>query len=246
MEAAAADVLFPYHAPPGVARPMRPSTTGLASGNTVLEAAAHGICEIVERWAVSRFVVRGGAPLVDLATVDADTAALIARFERAGVAIAAFDLSNEGALPTYFVTTVAADTIGSPLVAAGQGTSLSHASALRRALLEAAQARVVGIQGSREDLVRHAAQWAATETEARDAWRAQRDAAAAVGLVPVPEPSAPPRSLVEAVAAMLDRLGTDTNVYVTDLTHPSIEIPVVHVSIAGHFDWIVDPQRGRA
>lgn len=243
-----AEVAYPYEPPSPTPALVRPSTTGLASGNTRAEAVLQAICEVVERAAVSQYLTRRATvPLVDLAPlVGSPEGDLIARFESAGVGVAVFDLSRLAPLPTYYVSTASADNLGAPVVAAGQGTSTDARIALRRALLEAAQSRVVALQGSREDLVRHGAAWAVDIREACRLWEAERDRAARVGVVTPPPPSAPRTSTAEALRTAKARLAEAgyEDVYVTDLTQQGVGIPVVHVSIPRLWDLVVEPTRG--
>ncbi|HEU4577900.1 MAG TPA: carbamoyltransferase C-terminal domain-containing protein [Polyangiaceae bacterium] len=242
----AAEVLFPYHAPAGLLRPVRPSTTGLSAGNTLGEAALQALGEVAERAAVSRYRRGEPVPLVDASALAGSVEGLLLeRFERAGVRVAIFDLSGLGPLPCYFVSAASLDNLGAPVAAAGQGASLNPRLALRRALLEAAQSRVVALQGSREDLVRHAAAWAVDERAAHALWEAARDRAARTGLVAPPEAVHIP-SVADGLTRTIERLslGSEADVFVTDLTHPEVGIPVVHAFVPGLYDGVVEAERG--
>ena len=76
------------------------SSNGLASGNHLLEAASHAICEVIERDADARFSrlseTEQEARRVDLTTVDdPDCQDVLARYVRAGVAAAVWDITSE-------------------------------------------------------------------------------------------------------------------------------------------------------
>ena len=106
------------------------SSNGLASGNHVMEATLHGICEVVERdgnalWFASGDEARAARRL-DLTSVDdPDCAAILERFETAGIAVAVWDTTTDVGLassdasssidtPTYSVSSTrwtAADAI---------------------------------------------------------------------------------------------------------------------------------------
>ncbi|WP_460450271.1 YcaO-like family protein [Alsobacter sp. SYSU BS001988] len=128
-------------------------TNGLASGNSVAEALAHGLYELVERDAVSLWRVRGGhsEPSLDLAAIrDPGCRWLLERFAGAGVAVRLWDVTSDVGLPAYLC--LAADmaaTATDPEI--GAGCHPSPAVAMTRALTEAAQARTTWIAGARDD-----------------------------------------------------------------------------------------------
>lgn len=244
----AAEVMFPYVAPEGVVRPMRPCTTGVASGNTLAEAAFQALCEVVERDAVSQYLAGTPAPLLDLDSVEDPAArAILQRFAAAGVSLFVADLGPLAPLPVYFAASWSGDGSTPPAVLCGQGAHLSPRVALRRALLEAAQSRVVAIQGSREDLIRHASDLQGSIEDARARWQDDRARAEAMGRRPLPPPAPAPDSVAAMLGQVLARLEAAgyTEAVITDLTHASIGVPVVHAAVPGLVDSFVDPQRSR-
>ena len=90
--------------------------------------------------------------------------------------------------------------------ALGPRAALSPRQALRRALLEAAQSRVVALQGSREDLYRHATDWLETHEAAERGFNDMRARAEAVGRTPPPPEPEPPGSVHGQLTQMLGRL----------------------------------------
>ncbi len=152
------DYTWPY--PPGSGC-FAGSSNGLASGNHLLEAVSHGICEVVERDATSLWMLRRPAEQiersVDAATVD-DPACreVLERFERAGLAVAVWETTSDVGIASFLcVIFQPEDDPARPLPpAAGAGCHPSRAIALLRALTEAAQSRLVQISGSRDDLSR--------------------------------------------------------------------------------------------
>jgi YcaO-like protein with predicted kinase domain len=152
------DYTWPY--PPGSGC-FAGSSNGLASGNHLLEAVSHGICEVVERDATSLWMLRGPAEQiersVDAATVD-DPACreVLERFGRAGLAVAVWETTTNVGIASFLcVIFQPEDDPARPLPpAAGAGCHPSRAIALLRALTEAAQSRLVQISGSRDDLSR--------------------------------------------------------------------------------------------
>jgi ribosomal protein S12 methylthiotransferase accessory factor len=154
-------VMFVVPEPPGTGCFVR-SSNGLASGNTRAEAAVHALCELVERDALARAEGLTAAAYerrrVDLASVDDPAAAgLLARLDKADIAVAVHELTTEVGLPTF--TAVIADRSAEPLLnpapaAFGAGCHLDPGVALCRALTEAAQSRLTVIAGARDDIYR--------------------------------------------------------------------------------------------
>ncbi len=132
------------------------STNGLASGNHPLEAICHGICEVIERDALTVWhhlpTERQRDTEIDLATVDSEACARLAEaFDRAGLRIAVWDVTTDVGIASFLC--VAADPAdpGSH-IGLGSGTHPDRTVALARALTEAAQTRMTYITGSRDDL----------------------------------------------------------------------------------------------
>jgi ribosomal protein S12 methylthiotransferase accessory factor len=138
-----------------------PSSNGLASGNHLLEAISHGICEVVERDATTLWYLRPEpaqqASRLDLATVDdPDCRAVLERYQRAGIAVAVWETTSDVGLPGFLC--IIAEPTEDPLHAlhtgAGAGCHPTRGVALLRALTEAAQSRLTVVAGSRDDLFR--------------------------------------------------------------------------------------------
>jgi YcaO-like protein with predicted kinase domain len=133
-----------------------PSSNGLASGNHLLEALSHALCELVERDAEALWRASGTLPLIALETVeDATCRSLIDRFEQTRTArLAAWSMPTDvpatacGAL--LLDGPASAVDRGTP-IAFGYGAHLDPAVALSRAITEAAQTRATYVAGSRED-----------------------------------------------------------------------------------------------
>lgn len=218
------------------------STTGLASGNHVLEATSHALCEIVERDAAARFDALADHDMegrrLDLRTVDdADCAAVLARFSSAGVDVAVWDVTSHVGLAS-FECLIAERTDDPTRVlssAFGFGCHPARHIALLRALTEAAQSRLTIIAGSRDDLLRsNYLSW-------RDPANAQRwrEQTAGHGSVPFASVvSFDSASFEEDLAFELDavRRAGCGHVIVVDLTRPEIGIPVVRVIVPGLHD----------
>ncbi|WP_246501628.1 YcaO-like family protein [Mesorhizobium caraganae] len=136
------------------------SSNGLGAGNDRAEAILQGLCEVVERDALA--LCRAADPkgylrhleAIDLDTVpDPDCQHLVARCRAANVHISAFNITSDIGVPVYYCR------LNNPTVttlAAADGTAChpSSAIALRHAITEAIQTRLLLISGSRDDLQR--------------------------------------------------------------------------------------------
>lgn len=213
------------------------STNGLASGNHVLEAICHGICEVVERDALSVWHAQSEsaqmATALDPASVDDPWCRhALAAFDAAGLQTGLWDVTSDTGVATLMCIILDPDPAGGHL-GLGSGTHPDPVVALARALSEAAQTRLNYISGAREDL--DAAEYAA-------AGRAEKTAAAEALLA-----AAKPQRAFSAIArsiqptlqedldwllARLDAVGI-REVATVDLTRPEFAIPVVRVVIPG-------------
>jgi ribosomal protein S12 methylthiotransferase accessory factor len=218
------------------------SSTGLASGNHLLEAVSHALCEIVERDARARFAAlledEKEARRLDLRTIDdADCLAVLERYQRAGVDVALWDLTSHVGFAAFecLIAERSDDPTRFLSSACGMGCHPARQVALLRALTEAAQSRLTIIAGSRDDLRRsHYAAWRHPANAER--WR--KDAADRGCVAFTSVPSFESESFEQDVAQLLRaiaRVGCD-RVIVVDLTRPEIGIPVVRVIVPGLHD----------
>jgi ribosomal protein S12 methylthiotransferase accessory factor len=133
------------------------STNGLASGNHLLEAALHAICEVVERDSTSLWHALDrparGATRVDLDTVDDNPCRMMLdRLHDAGLGVAVWETSTDVAVPSFYcLVTDERPEIGH--LGAGAGCHPARGIALLRALSEAVQVRMTYITGARDDLL---------------------------------------------------------------------------------------------
>jgi ribosomal protein S12 methylthiotransferase accessory factor len=134
------------------------SSSGLASGNHLLEAINHGICEVVERdamtlWRATDEPARS-ATRMDLSTVDDPVCRdALERLSRAGMDAVVWETTSDAKIPA-FSCAIFERSPGSwhtSHVSAGSGCHPTRGVALARALTEAAQSRLTMIAGSRDD-----------------------------------------------------------------------------------------------
>ncbi|QFS52828.1 YcaO-like family protein [Nostoc sphaeroides] len=242
----AAEVLFPYYPSVGTFRPMRPSTTGLAAGNTIAEAVLAALFEVIERDTVSKYLYGGLSQLLNLDSIKTGPELkLLNKFTKAGIDLFVVDLSHTSPLPVFFASLLNTQGPGPKVSVAGQGAHLSPQIALRRALLEAAQSRIVALHGSREDLIRHASDWEGDLDNLREQREKVRQAAQIGGMSTLTFDFPKPTSILDAlqrIEQLLKAAGYNDAIY-TNLTNPEILIPTVHVIVPGMVDTIVDPER---
>jgi len=215
------------------------SSTGLASGNHLLEAASHGICEVVERDAHMLWShlpeQDQEARRIDLNTIHhPDCLELVRRYHHAGVAVAVWDVTSRVGLAAFHCTIAerSEDPLRRLYAAAGSGCHPVRHIALLRALTEAAQSRLTAISGARDDMLRH------TYVGYRDPdnllhFRTRASIPGSRCFSDVPSFEAD--SFEEDVAwelGCIQKAGFH-RVIVLDLTHKEFGLPVVRVVIPG-------------
>lgn len=131
------------------------STNGLASGNHVLEATSHALCEVIERDATSlwhQLSFEAASRLrLELSSIDDElNLDILGRFDRADIDVAIWDITSDVGVPAF--QCLIADASPSGHCGQGAGCHPERRIALLRALTEAAQVRMTYIAGSREDI----------------------------------------------------------------------------------------------
>ena len=217
------------------------SSNGLASGNHPMEALIHGLCEVIERDATTLWYLQE-EKMQDRVKLDLDAVddpacrGILDRYARAGISVAAWDITSDVGIPVYFAVIIDRDGGESSLrmlyPTHGAGCHPIREVALLRALTEAAQSRLTFIAGSRDDGGRGKYRQARdhevlARTRARIAGRGARLLSAA--------PSYPADTFEEDVVLLLGRLRAAgiTQAAVVDLTRPEFEVPVVRVVVPG-------------
>lgn len=213
------------------------SSNGLASGNTLLEAVSHGICEVVERDAVTLWKLQGARlrsdSAVNLATIDdPDCLAALARFEQARVQVHVWDVTSDCGIAAFCCLAHGdVDDWADPEF--GAGCHPAREVALLRALTEAAQARTTFIAGSRDDL--GAALYEPSARRQRQRYCRGLIAGQSSQRRFDQTPTLASETLREDVDWMLQRLRSIgiEQVVVVDLTREEFAVPVVRVVIPG-------------
>ena len=132
------------------------SSNGLASGNDVTEATVHGICEVVERDAISLWHLMEA---VDLDNTSIDPGSInnalcletLKKLDDADQDSYIWDITSDTGIPTYFAVIMDRRS-HTRHIGVGSGTHLSREVALLRALHEAVQVRTTYIVGARDDI----------------------------------------------------------------------------------------------
>lgn len=217
------------------------NSNGLASGNHLMEAISHAICEVVERDAHAFYELglNPSAMLVDLDTVDSEiTQSLFSILRRAGLEIFIRNLTHEIGIPTFMCQLFDScpPRKSSQLwSSSGHGAHLSKEVALLRAITEAVQTRPAMIDSSRDNLIKtdillnqfRSYQIITNQKPALLQGQVEEDYAEI--------PSLETESFDQDVRLQLDLIqmhGLD-QVLMVDLTKPEFDIPVVHVLIPG-------------
>jgi YcaO-like protein with predicted kinase domain len=210
------------------------SSNGLASGNLLVEAIVHGLCEVIERDAEAAWRRAGGDRRIVLDSIaDPACRALIDRITHAGARVFVWDLAG----PECRVPVIAAAIMEDPGEPAwrtlgfyqGFGAHWLPEIAIARALTEAAQTRLTYIAGARDDFFPFDYERATDPELLADLW--QRFSAPCDEPVAFDDlPRLTARSLGDALDQLLAPFG---QVIAVDLTHPALGVPVVKVIVPG-------------
>ena len=215
-----------------------PNSNGLASGNSLTEAISHGLCEVIERDAITLWSLHSAEERsqteVDVTTVTDDLCCeLLEKFAKAKVAVRVWDVTSDIGLACFrcLIAESNQDLTHFGYSGRGFGCHPSSGVALSRALTEAAQARLTYIAGSRDDVSRAGYE------------RMRNRAAKPPSLEPEPSarrnyassPDFDGQTLTDDLQQELNRLAACgvSRVIVINLTHDGLQIPVVKVVIPG-------------
>lgn len=213
------------------------SSNGLASGNSTTEATVHGICEVIERDAISLWHQFGDSA-VDATSINANTihdplcVQTLDKLQHASQDSYIWDITADNGIPTYFVVIVDRNS-HTKHIGVGSGTHLCRHVALLRALHEAVQVRTTYIVGARDDITLDEYTDAGIEAK-HQFFRRLIDVSSF-------EQSFGRRRDLDCETVDLDlltllnrlRLTNVEEVYCVNLTRPELDIPVVRVVIPG-------------
>jgi len=210
------------------------SSNGLASGNGLAEAIAHGLCEVIERDAEAAWRRRGDDRRLVLDSIDDPACrALIERIAGAGARVFVWDLAGDAAGIPVIGAAIMEDP-GEPAWRTlgfyqGFGAHWLPEIAIARALTEAAQTRVTYIAGGRDDFFPFDYARATDPALLAALWqRFSAPCDEAVAFDDLPRRDA--RSIGDALAHLV---GLHRQVIAVDLTHAALGVPVVKVIVPG-------------
>lgn len=223
--------------------PFPVSSNGLASGNHLLEAISHAICEVIERDAIYFWELRSQSPHARVPYINLDTVhsppcrELLQKLAAAGLDVYVWDLESRTGIPVLGCAIVEKRgtlSLMSTGIFHGFGCHLSKEIAFIRAVTEAAQTRLTYISGARDDIYR---EW--YETTQSEFFQAQWKQFLNKERRHIHDfntyPSLETESLEADVSTQLRHLqmaGLD-QVVVIDLSQPGFEIAVARVIIPG-------------
>jgi ribosomal protein S12 methylthiotransferase accessory factor len=228
-------VFFPY-------RPRRSAkflygfsdTNGLASGNTVLEATAYALSEVIERDVEKLSFLRRKGSFIDLKSFEHPLILIILeKFQNAGINLYLKDITSEFKIPSYVAAIDDPITQNPLLLARGIGTHVDPEIAVIRALTEAAQSRCTFISGHREDLTQD------DYKKQKDYQKLKEEMEYWFGENPKKSFKIPAKrektTMVQDVITMLEAVAKKGfhRAIVVNLTRPELGVPVVRVIVPG-------------
>lgn len=204
------------------------SSNGLASGNVLVEAIVHGLCEVLERDAEARWRRTGSDRRIVLDTIDDPSCrALIERVTRTGSRVFVWDLGGDIPAIGCAIVEDPREVAWRPLgVYQGFGAHLTPEVAIARALTEAAQTRLTYIAGGRDDFFPFDYERATDPEMVLAMW--ERRSGEAVDAHDLPRLAT--RGLGEDLEVLC---GLCESVIAVDLTLPELGVPVAKVIVPG-------------
>lgn len=212
------------------------TTTGLAAGRSLAHAVIHAGLEILERDGIAearctpRFFDTWQTSLSEIR--DGPCSDILAKIKRADLLCGAWQAPTAHDLPVYWCHLMERGPPHElvPLPSEGFGCDLTHEGALAKAILEACQARVTAISGSREDITRlHFPR--EYDRAHLDEWREQLSAPPRLRLFPRADytTSMSQTARVERVLDGLRKAGASAAIVVPMLSDQDNEIHVVRL-----------------
>ncbi|WP_457939819.1 YcaO-like family protein [Mesorhizobium sp. 10J20-29] len=133
------------------------SSNGLGAGQSREAAVVHGLCEVIEGDAVALFQASGrrrGIPVHANRISDSATSILIAALQERAIDVTLCEITTDVGVPVFYcsLTEIGTSPLRLPVSAAGTGCHPNGHVAMRRALMEAVQTRVLLISGARDDI----------------------------------------------------------------------------------------------
>jgi len=211
---------------------------GLASGNHLLEATIHALCEVIERDATTLWFLNtkedDQETRIDLETLDdPGLVSLVELIDDAGLLVGLYDQTSDLGIPAFgCIVSDAADAVSPMGYFWGFGCHLSPSVAASRAITEAVQCRLPEIAGSRDDVERAAYALNRSQEELEEIESSLRDTTTAR---PFRYEDLSTDTFEGDLALLCKRLvncGFESAVAI-DLSRPELGVAVVHVLVPG-------------
>lgn len=236
-------VYHPYDAPGISVKLFRTNTNGLAAGNTIEEAIFHGLLEVLERDALSsaEFNRFPGKEIV-LTEDDGENYRLVQACKEAGIDLKLWLLFHDSGVPTVVAAMDDVQLKDPALLVMGAGSHLDPSIAVRRAITEAAQSRVVQIHGAREDTEREKFVRDIGYDRIKRMNRYWYEEGEKITLCDIKDLSTDRPST--SISLLLEKIGNVAErAAVVDLSRESISVPVVRVIVPTFELYTIDRER---
>ncbi len=213
------------------------TSNGLASGNTLLEAQCHAICEVIERDASTLFhhvpEQERNARKLDLSAVkDPECRSILDRIAAAGLEMTVWDTTSDAGIASFYGLLMPPEGMLEH-IGAGAGTHTSRIIALSRTLTEAVQTRLTYISGARDDLLAGEFSLAGLEEKLSGARRLAGKQTGKMAISDVPD--CRNDTLEEDLTHLLGRLQSVgiKHVFSIDLSREELPVAVVRIIVPG-------------
>ena len=229
-------------------------SNGLASGNTLLEAVVHGLCEVIERDAMgihlfcSLFADGGEQVLaprrIDPESLPPEASSWTTRIAASGLRLRTDVLESDARIPVFRSVLIDDDYAVAHRMRlrtfVGFGASPNAALAVVRSIAEAVQSRVAIAQGARDSF-----NSVTVRPRAAAAGRLGLDDDARPPLPLTAVPTFSSSDLLEDLRHLLQGLQKAgfTQAVAVNLTRPDLGIPVVRIRIPGMTSFAVNRKR---
>lgn len=232
----AANVCYPYNFRKHK-YPLRNYTTGLAAGNTYLEALFHGLCEVIERDAAAMNIIFKKGISVDIHTIKNKTIRkIIERITKTeGLKLYVKYITTEEINVPVFQVLIDDTFLRNPLyISGGYGAHPNKEIALINALNEAILSRAGTISGGREDLEKFLkAKENFSYEEYKEKYRYWFDQKKTINFENIESEDLP--TILDDMSLCVERLvnaGFDKIIFV-NLKKRNIDVPVIKMLVPG-------------
>ena len=154
----AVEVFFPYTGTDIKFTDIRPHTSGLSAGGSLIESSVYSIIEVIERYYISNFyrtfLRQKVADLINIDSIQCQKIrSILSELQTYGCDF--FILKLKAIIPVYYCAIFDGFGLGPKFMVSGSGAHYQEEKALESAVLEGVQSLYTALQGSREDIVRH-------------------------------------------------------------------------------------------